>query len=624
MSFLAPWAIWFAAGIPVIVLLYLLKLKRRAVPVSTLMFWQKVLQESRRRAFFQKLRQLLSLLLHLLIFALILAALAKPVFDRAVREGSSTVLVLDTRARMEAREGNETRMELAKKLAANYLGQASASRQLALLTFDAAPRVVVPFSDDEQLLRQGLDQTAATQATGELAAAVRLAEQLLAARKGSTRIIVVSAAHPSEWPPARADLEMVSVGSTHDNVAITRFATRPLLANAQTSEVLLEVANFGREAANLNLELAIDSRPLDVRPLALAPGERKVQVFPTVPRAGASRRGWLTAKLDRDDALPSDNVAYAVLPTQTPRRVLLVRKGNWFLEKMLAADQGLQAELLAPDAFTLALAAKFDVVICDNALPAGFDLAQTPGNFLFIKQTPFAATAAGVLEQPLVSETDTRHPALRLVNLQNVTVVRATALAEPGALADWRFATPIRSFEHPLMITGERRTDAGPQRIAALALDITDSDLPLRVAFPLLMSNTVHWLAGGAAAAPLSLATGEALPLGEGETVWSKAQTSGTGPAQPPATELVSGLFQPLANGFYLMNQPGEARWMAVNTFSEAESDLSTGTPPGAAASTWRLGAVGFAGWPLWQYLAIAALLLFTAEWWLFHRRRTE
>ncbi|MDB6150943.1 MAG: hypothetical protein JWQ44_2391, partial [Chthoniobacter sp.] len=35
MSFLAPWAIWFAAGIPVIVLLYLLKLKRRAVPVST-------------------------------------------------------------------------------------------------------------------------------------------------------------------------------------------------------------------------------------------------------------------------------------------------------------------------------------------------------------------------------------------------------------------------------------------------------------------------------------------------------------------------------------------------------------------------------------------------------------
>jgi hypothetical protein len=35
-------------------------------------------------------------------------------------------------------------------------------------------------------------------------------------------------------------------------------------------------------------------------------------------------------------------------------------------------------------------------------------------------------------------------------------------------------------------------------------------------------------------------------------------------------------------------------------------------------------GLAGFAGWPLWQYLALAALVLFTIEWWLFHRRRTE
>src|SRR5258708_10459363 len=104
MTFLNAWAAGFAALAPVIVLLYLLKLKRRPLPVSTLIFWQRVLEESRRRALFQKLRHLLSLLLHLLIFALILAALARPVFDRAVREGSSTVLIVDTLARMQAHE----------------------------------------------------------------------------------------------------------------------------------------------------------------------------------------------------------------------------------------------------------------------------------------------------------------------------------------------------------------------------------------------------------------------------------------------------------------------------------------------------------------------------------------
>src|SRR5690242_9692087 len=116
MMFFSPWAAWFLAGIPVIVLLYLLKLKRRPVAVSTLMFWQRVMQESRRRALFQRLRNLFSLLLHLLIFTLLVGALAKPAFDQLVRAGSSLVIVIDTRARMQAVEDDgRTRFERARE-----------------------------------------------------------------------------------------------------------------------------------------------------------------------------------------------------------------------------------------------------------------------------------------------------------------------------------------------------------------------------------------------------------------------------------------------------------------------------------------------------------------------------
>jgi hypothetical protein len=145
MTFLAPWATWFLAGVPVIVLLYLLKLKRRPIMVSTLLFWERVMQENRRRALFQKLRHLLSLLLHLLIFLLIVAALSKPAFDRRVRAGSSVVLVVDTRARMQAVEEGGTRFERALAEARRYIHEAGAGRQLALLTASATPNVVVPF-----------------------------------------------------------------------------------------------------------------------------------------------------------------------------------------------------------------------------------------------------------------------------------------------------------------------------------------------------------------------------------------------------------------------------------------------------------------------------------------------
>jgi hypothetical protein len=625
MTFLAPWAVWFLAGVPLIVLLYLLKLKRRPLPVSTLMFWQRVLEENRRRALFQKLRNLLSLLLHLLIFALILAALAKPVLDRAMREGASTVLIVDTRARMQAGEaGGGTRLELAKKLAANYLSQAAAGRQVAILSAQAAPTVAAPFTSDEKILREALNALAPTDTTGDLHASIDLAEQLLAARQGAGRIVVLTApGAESSVRDRRPNVEWVPVGTGHDNLAITRFATRPLLNSPQTSEVLLEVVNFGAEPATLNLELSLDGRLLDVKPLTLAAGAREVQVFPTVPRTTSGGRGWLTARLDAADALLSDNVAYAVLPPQQFKRVLLVTKGNWFLEKLLEADQGVKFELLTPDAFQLAFGEKFDAVILDDFLPRGFDLAQIAGNFLCIKQTPFAAGGAP-LEQPLIAETDAGHPALRLVNLQNVTVVRASALVEPPRDGDWRFETPIRSIAHPLMITGERRAGKTQQRIAALALDLTDSDLPLRVAFPLLMSNTLQWLAGEPPPGAPVLAAGATLPLTGDQSVWIEPQTKWTNSLNIDPTRFAHVLFQPSRNGYYLLNQREGTRWLAVNTFSEAESDLRAPRDIATAARLPILPALSLSGWPLWHYLALAALLLFTLEWWLFHRRRTE
>ncbi len=623
MTFLNAWAAGFGMIAPVIVLLYLLKLKRRSMPVSTLLFWQRILQESRRRAFFQRLRQLFSLLLHLLIFALILGALLRPTLDRQVHEGASTVLILDTRARMQATEAEGgTRFARAKIAAAGVIRQVSPLRQMAMIAASAEPSVVTPFTDDEKALRDSLDPLAATDAAGDLNASIRLAEELLKAREGERRIIIFTDRAPeTEAKASPIPTDYVTTGTAGDNVAITRFATRPLLNSPQTSEILLEVANYGRAAVNVNVELALDGKVLDVKPLALAAGEQSMHVFPMVPRPTRTSKGWLTARLDHTDALPADNVAYAVLPIEPPRRVLLVSKGNWFLEKLLAADQSLAFELLTPDAFSPALAAKFDAVLLDNFLPENFDFTKVRGNFFFLKQTPFNSTEPA-LEQPLISDLDSRDPVLRLVNLQNVTLLRASSLTLPK-IPDWNWRAPVRSFDHPLLVTGERLD--GSQRIAGLALDIADSDLPLRVAFPLLMANTLHWLAGEEAAPVSSRRAGETLPLTDTESIAPEPQNPWSPAPAAKATANVHGFFQPFANGFYALTTRDGLRWLAVNTFSESESDLRGATSPKVAPFNFPVISLArITGWPLWQYLAAAALAFSALEWWLFHRRRTE
>ncbi len=624
MTFLAPWASWFLAGVPVIVLLYLLKLKRRPVTVSTLLFWQRVMQENRQRALFQKLRNLFSLLLHLLIFLLIVAALARPALDRRVREGASIVLIVDVRARMQTVEsGTDTRFSRALIEARKFAREAGPGRQLALLTAGASPNVIVPFTSDERALLQGLDSLAVTDAAGDLEASLALADSLLASRKGGARIVLLTdSERGSQLSTLNSQLSVIPCGSARDNLAITRFATRPLPASPQTSEVLLAIKNFGRATVSGNVEIAFDGKLLDVKPFTLEPGKERFEVFASVPRPARSGRGWLTARLDGKDALALDNTAYAVLPAPAPHRVLLVTKGNWFLEKLLAADRQVQFELIEPAAWRADFAAKFDAVILDNFLPPGFDLATSVGNVLFLKQSPFT-TGDAPLAQPLVSESDARHPLLRLVSLQNVTIVRAAAAKLPDAGDGWTWSAPLRSFEHPLLIAGERRRDAGAQRIAALAFDASDSDLPLRIAFPLLMSNAVHWLAGETSETTASALAGENVPLAAGASIATEPLTNPD--TKTDAAKFADDVFQPLRNGFYQLQQTGGAGWLAVNTFSEAESDLrGAGVPSAAPAALPLPGLAAFTGWPLWQHLALAALALFTLEWWLFHRRRTE
>ena len=620
MTWLQPWAVWALAGVPVILLLYFLRLKRRAVSISTLMFWHRVLQEKSRRAYFQRLRHLLSLLLHLLIFLLLVGALARPVLDRFIRKGASTVLVLDARARMQAVEPDgTTRFEKALRLARDYARQASGQRQFALLTVGAQTTVAVPFTDDEKPLLQGVDRVTVTDATGDLGAALTLANSLLGARSGSRHVIVLTDRALATSVTGGLPVTVHAVGTSLDNLAITRFATRPMPANPETSEVLLEVQNFCRTAAKAEIELSFDGRAIEVKPLTLSAGESRLEVFTSVPRPARSARGWLTARLSTNDALPLDNVAFATLPPPRTIRVLLVSKGNSFLEKFLSVDSGVKFQFVSPEVYQLSMAEKYEVVIFDDALPAAFDLRTASGNFLFLKTTPFSKDGTPI-EQPLVTDVDASHPATRLVSLQNVTIVRAESIALPAPHDGWTFAAPLRSFEHPLLIAGERKG----QRVAGLAFDVLQSDLPLRVAFPLLMNSTLRWLAGDPSDSLPSLNCGETLALAQNQSVATDPLTAPPKPGGKPQPTSVTGFFEPQRNGFYQLNDNGTTRWLAVNTFSAAESDLRAPGESNAPPVAISMPLAGIRGLPIWQWLAIAAYILISAEWWLFHRRKTE
>ena len=68
----------FGAASALVVVFYILKLRRRAVPVPFSRIWDSVLRDKQATELFSKLRRMLSLLLQLALLALMVLALGDP------------------------------------------------------------------------------------------------------------------------------------------------------------------------------------------------------------------------------------------------------------------------------------------------------------------------------------------------------------------------------------------------------------------------------------------------------------------------------------------------------------------------------------------------------------------
>src|SRR5437764_7363482 len=120
MGFLAPlMLIGAAAGSIPLILHFFYRARYRPVPWGAMKFLRLAVEQTSRRLRFQ---QIVLLLLRILLMILLAVALARPVTCSSVTAGKrgeavDAVFVIDLSYSMNAREGQKTRLELAKEAA---------------------------------------------------------------------------------------------------------------------------------------------------------------------------------------------------------------------------------------------------------------------------------------------------------------------------------------------------------------------------------------------------------------------------------------------------------------------------------------------------------------------------
>src|SRR5215203_229141 len=130
MPVATPLALLGLLFLPVVVAMYLLKLRRDEAVVPSTLLWRQLVADVEANAPWQRLRRSLLLLLQLLLVA-ILAAL--PFMERPAGRAGDLVLVVDTSASMQATDVTPSRLDAAKAAAVDALKELPAGGKVSVI-----------------------------------------------------------------------------------------------------------------------------------------------------------------------------------------------------------------------------------------------------------------------------------------------------------------------------------------------------------------------------------------------------------------------------------------------------------------------------------------------------------
>jgi len=668
VTFLTPIPAIIAAAIavPLLVVFYLLKLRRKPVRVSSILFWTAQKRDLQANVPLRMLRPSWLLLLQLLGLALLLLALARPAINLEGAPASGVILVIDRSASMSALDeaGGPSRLVRAQRAALEQIdriARAGRGSEVMVVSLAARAEAATPMSSDLSAARRAVEALTPTDQPADLDAALALVEAVVIDR-GSTDETVE--AEPAEVvllsdgsfetgasrPISGAQTRYIRIGprdappdsvATPDNVGIVALAARRDYEDPATVRVFARVVNAAEREVDLPATLSLDGEAVERRPLRLPAATRNEGgdivpspdgvSFELATRAG----GVLTLELGREDALAADNASSLVLAAAPSTSIILVTpeessRADRIAEGILAdvlselADGGFQ-RLTADDYAARARGAMLppaDLFVFDRVRPV---LPPPAPSITIGVPIPFdleARPPEDAASSPTYTLTwEREHPVLRDVALDTLYTEHTVPLTLPSPEAEGEqdsFTPLALGRSGPLLAES---TSGGVRRLA-IAFELARSNWPTDPSsFAIFLANAVDFLTlRGEATVGRAFTTAEPVFL-EVETADEPVLIGPEGADEPRSqrirrteTGVTAGLV-PRA-GLYTLRAGGEALGrVAVNLHDEIETMARSMPSLRISGRDVVAQASGEAPREVWPWFVLAALVVLSGEW---------
>lgn len=616
----AIWAWLFLLTIP-LVIFYFLKLKRPHLAVPSLVLWQQVLQDSRVNSPFQRFKRNILLLLQLLLLLLLILAAMQPFFHGDAERAQRLPILIDCSASMGAydTQGGQTRLAAAKQRVRDIIDTMPPDQRICLVSFSSTARKLTGFTDNKRVLLDAVDDIELHDVPADLSDALRLVTALSRREPFNRAMLLSDGNFPSDTGVDLAfklDYEKLDPGGA--NMGVTALSAKRNPGNTDQWDVFARIEANSEQPMTATVELLEGDDVVATEDIALTAARGQRLMFPITTGEAANLE--LRLKPDGFDALAGDNIAYLDLETPRPLRVWCSFELNTYrMALRTQKDVSLYPIEGEPESGGL----DFDLILTDQTDLQG----RTAPVVMHVGITPESVSDLLVTDQEATPVIDWRRtdPLLEHVQLADVIILDNPISNERVAEQDYEnrgHEVIAHGRQGPLVL----RTRRGEGVTYHLLFHTDKSDLPYRIGFPIMVRNLVQLAMDNAGLSETVAATTGTLPAmrlaaqqqytvkGPGGETIDKLTADERGDV-PAASALRAGRYQLLRGGDVSAS-------VGVSLLSSSETSLST-------AEQIQFGELSVAATgqqvktdrSLWQWFALAALVMLGAEWWYYQRK---
>lgn len=678
MTFLAPVAGLIAAAVfaPLMVALYLLRLRRRPVRVSSTMLWEHTTHDLQVNVPLRWLRASWLLLLHLAVLAALIAAFARPAVEGGVSHGETVIIAIDRSASMSARDGVDpetgdaggmTRLEEAKARAlalTETLWRGVNRPRVQVVSFAGGARALTGFTQERATVREAIESVEPSDQPADFDVVIRALNALAAGddaeEEDPERLLTAfvfsdGGFGAAEEAPVRLEMEVrhIAVGPApadvqrdggvegRDNLGIVAISARRDYEDPVLLRVFVRVQNASGSGRETTLELRVDGELESIRGVRV-PGA-------SVDDAGVWTAGEATAtfelrraggavvsvSLPGGDLLSADDAASVVVQPPARPGVLLVAPGDegeradpllaLVLEEMEPRSMRTVGsgtyEAMARGAAEGGMSG-VDLLVFDRVRPGV--LPDIP-SISFGANVPIPGLSVGANGEDALGATRVlawrrTHPVMRYVSMEPVVVRRPLRMTAPREGRRVTVTELAHGSGGPLILLVER---GGVRRIV-VGFALRDSNWGAEFSFPVFMVNAVDHLTlgatGGRAGAYSTRDPVAVTPARGAREIVLRGPVEARVPVREDrAGERVTlGVLERV--GVYELGGVVERdRAVAVNLVDARESALRTSRGIRAGGGAVRIEAAEERGTrEVWHWFVLFALGLLTIEWFLY------